>query len=259
MKKSRYLTEIDLVQNYKRQIWQISSKLESSKFTLKELGEDFPAGISLNSADGNLYANPVARKVYRKSQEELLALGADFFKEFTDQEELLKLHIQIFNNYQNLLNGKSMASIQRVKPSGSNRYRTFLIIYKLLQGLPHADPFSLEEPDDPLKLNIGKKLDVKCLLVGSEVRNCAETSAKIDYFLESNELGIRFYHLFEKLTSREKEIIRHSVSGLDTQQIAQELQISLPTLTVHKKSIYRKLEIKSWFELLRFAQAFEMV
>ena len=53
----------------------------------------------------------------------------------------------------------------------------------------------------------------------------------------------------EMLTSRELEIADHIINGLSYKLIASQLEISLDTVRVHIKSIYRKLKINSKGEL----------
>lgn len=56
-----------------------------------------------------------------------------------------------------------------------------------------------------------------------------------------------------KITKREKEIIYELIQGLKVPQIAEKLVISTFTVETHKKNIFRKLNIKSSIDLLKFA------
>ncbi len=56
-----------------------------------------------------------------------------------------------------------------------------------------------------------------------------------------------------KITKREKEIIYELIQGLRVPQIAEKLVISTFTVETHKKNIFRKLNIKSSIDLLKFA------
>jgi len=55
------------------------------------------------------------------------------------------------------------------------------------------------------------------------------------------------------LTSREAEIFRKLVSGIQPSLIAEQLGISIKTLDTHKMSIFRKCGVHSLPELIRFA------
>lgn len=56
-----------------------------------------------------------------------------------------------------------------------------------------------------------------------------------------------------KLTRRELEIIRLLALGMTSQQAAVELSLSSHTVDTHRKNIFRKLEINSIADLVRFA------
>lgn len=56
----------------------------------------------------------------------------------------------------------------------------------------------------------------------------------------------------QKLSSREIDVIRLMVIGLDSQEIANELFISLHTVQSHRKNIMRKLNLHSASQVIRF-------
>lgn len=57
-----------------------------------------------------------------------------------------------------------------------------------------------------------------------------------------------------RLTSREREILGHVVSGKPNKRIAQDLGISEQTVKVHRMHLNEKLETRSVVELVRFAE-----
>lgn len=65
--------------------------------------------------------------------------------------------------------------------------------------------------------------------------------------------------LFEKLTRREREILRYLTEGFNNPQIAERLFISRSTVEQHRKNINRKLRIKNFAQLFQYALAFDIV
>ncbi len=57
----------------------------------------------------------------------------------------------------------------------------------------------------------------------------------------------------EKLSSREKEVLRLMIKGLINKEIAQELKISLPTAIFHRNNICDKLQTRSLGRLTIYA------
>jgi DNA-binding NarL/FixJ family response regulator len=57
----------------------------------------------------------------------------------------------------------------------------------------------------------------------------------------------------EPLTSREEEVLHHLVKGLPKKEIADELLITLHTVDMHLRSVYRKLHVRSQAEAVATA------
>ena len=72
---------------------------------------------------------------------------------------------------------------------------------------------------------------------GSAATAPADAHLALDEVLEKNE--------FEPLTTREREVVRLMLLGHSSKSIAQGLDIAVGTVKNHRKSIYRKLAIRS--------------
>ncbi|QIG90979.1 helix-turn-helix transcriptional regulator [Chryseobacterium sp. POL2] len=82
---------------------------------------------------------------------------------------------------------------------------------------------------------------------------------KVKRVLDENEYITRNYKKFALLTKREKEILALLSAGKSSPEIADQLFISKETVATHRKNIIRKLDVKSFAELLRFALAFDLI
>ncbi len=67
------------------------------------------------------------------------------------------------------------------------------------------------------------------------------------------------HQVSDLITDREQEIIEMLVKGLPTGEILSRTAISKRTLDTHKKNIFRKLQVHSTAELIRFAVRNRMV
>ena len=61
------------------------------------------------------------------------------------------------------------------------------------------------------------------------------------------------YHVRQKLTKRELEILKLVAQAKSNKEIAGELYISDQTVGVHKKNIMRKLNVRSTLSLIKYA------
>lgn len=62
-----------------------------------------------------------------------------------------------------------------------------------------------------------------------------------------------------KLSAREKEIVRHMVSGFTNKEISAKLFISESTVETHRKNIYRKTETHSLPKLIAMVQELDLL
>ena len=60
-------------------------------------------------------------------------------------------------------------------------------------------------------------------------------------------------HRFEKLSSREHDVLRHVIAGRLNKQIACDLGIAEQTVKIHRGRIMKKLQVESLAELVRLA------
>ncbi|WP_420575302.1 response regulator transcription factor [Ekhidna sp.] len=75
----------------------------------------------------------------------------------------------------------------------------------------------------------------------------------LDEFVHNN------MNKFQELTAREVEVMTLLAKGLSNQEIADQLSIARFTVDTHRKNIMNKLEIKRFVDLIRFAEAFDLV
>jgi len=67
------------------------------------------------------------------------------------------------------------------------------------------------------------------------------------------------FNKFLSLSEREKEILCLTMQGMSNKKTADQLYISIDTVKQHLKNVRSKTELQKILELLRFAQAFEIV
>jgi len=79
-------------------------------------------------------------------------------------------------------------------------------------------------------------------------------------FLDKKKRNRKYRHTKNKLlTDRETEILKYIVKGLSSQTIAKALSISSRTVSNHKASMFRKCNVNSTLELVRFATKIKIV
>ncbi len=84
-------------------------------------------------------------------------------------------------------------------------------------------------------------------------------SLKVKRLLFEQEYIHNHYWKFEKLTTRELHILKLIATGLTNHQISEQLLITQETVKQHRKQIKKKTGCRNIVELLKFAQAFDLV
>ncbi|MEO1451021.1 MAG: helix-turn-helix transcriptional regulator, partial [Bacteroidota bacterium] len=91
------------------------------------------------------------------------------------------------------------------------------------------------------------------------VPNMGLIGERLTGLLEENMFMRQRYQHFASLTKREREVLKLVAVGVKRRHIAEQLHISLHTYDTHRRNIRRKLEIKSFADLMRYAHAFGLV
>ncbi|MEI6949598.1 LuxR C-terminal-related transcriptional regulator [Paraflavisolibacter sp. H34] len=84
-------------------------------------------------------------------------------------------------------------------------------------------------------------------------------TAKVERLMQEKEFLRRNQQVFTSLTKREKEVLRLMALGHNYTEIAGQLFLSEKTALTHRRNIKSKLKVKSHYEILRFAQAFNLI
>lgn len=84
-------------------------------------------------------------------------------------------------------------------------------------------------------------------------------TAKVERLMEENHFFKKNYQLFDALTKREKEILKHLAQGLSPKEIGKKLHLSETTAVTHKRNLKKKLKVQTTVDLMKFAQAFDLV
>ncbi|MCF8352767.1 MAG: helix-turn-helix transcriptional regulator [Bacteroidales bacterium] len=197
--------------------------------------------MQINSYEGSCkFMNKFTREYLGFSLEELNLLGSRYItQDIFHQGEVEQLVGAIKNfHHQNNMNER-LTFFQRIKPRKKKFYEWVYINSKLI-----------ETPDSIYNDR---------LLVTCPVSEMAGYSRQISKVLDENQYFKRYFKRYCCLTSREKEIIPLVATGFKNAEIAEALFISKETVNQHRKNINSKLEFKTYYELIKFAETFELL
>jgi len=228
------------------QLHGLSKSLRKGEICLPDFGEIVPASVMLQDLDdlqliGCSYMNNWGLERLGTSLTEINALGEAYYDKFFIREEIAAI-FQGMSNY--LVKGDFDGQynfFQRVKLHSNEDYTWFYTVCKLVKL--HAKDSTVD----------------KVVLLSSPVAGMNNLIARVTKTLDQDSYIREHYRKFSELTLREKEIIALLADGKSSAEIADMLFISLHTVSTHRRNLIRKIECKTFAELLRFAMAFDLV
>ena len=123
-----------------------------------------------------------------------------------------------------------IAYFQRIRPSDDKDYEWFYsITHKVSKCL-----FSITTPIEALK----------------------NANLNIEKILEENQFAKQNAWKYERLTRREKEVLRFISEGKSNKEISNKMFISELTVKSHRQNIHKKLDTEGIKDLKRYADAF---
>ncbi|EAY30474.1 response regulator transcription factor [Microscilla marina] len=235
----RIVSEKEILEALERQAFLIEQKLNLDAMSIVDLNESVPKGVmvTLNSSEDFV-------PVYLSDQS-LKMLDAPRELYFKNPSEYIQKLVYPGDFEKN-------ASIVSSHFSGENRFApvSFIQRLKLYGGDVYEGMFTVT------KQNRHKK-ELSNILI--RVKNLGQVTNKMTRLLEETLYVRHHYHKFASLTAREKEIITLLALGYQNSEIGEQLFISKATVEQHRKNLKRKLEIKRFVDLIRFAQAFDLI
>lgn len=220
----------------------LGNQINHNRFSLEDIGDYIPGCVMEQSLllMTNRYMNKQGCDILRRSKEELQNMGAAYFSNFFPAEEIACLSMELGKFIKAQDYTDVYGFFQRVRPGCDADYKWY---YTTSHLCPPDQPGG-----SPSLMNIA--LDVSSMGFAGK---------KICKLCDDNSFMVKNYLKFTRLSKREKEIITLITRGLSSYEISDRLFISIHTVNNHRKNILSKLEIRSITQLLRFAEAFDLV
>lgn len=232
------LTELEAIQKHKQNLFFVSKQINQGNFTIEEIGDNIKGSIlHLNSGkDLSLkYMGPDAIKIFKREREMLYALGESLFKQHSHPYTVKYIFPLIRNFHQKAKKEDTFTYLQGMKGANDKDYR---IILTTAQRFKSQESFiKLTLPIDELE----------------------QSTKKMEYLLESEEFARKNFWKFESLSEREKQVLTLTADGKKAPEISDLLFISRHTVNNHRKSINKKLDIRSYHDVVRYAIAFDLM
>ena len=132
------------------------------------------------------------------------------------------------------------SNFQQVRPSPDHDWKWYLTSHKV---------FMRDETGAPTHV----------IAAASPIDPLHHVTNKVNRLLEENNFLRRNQKVFASLGKREKEILKHMALGQSTAEIAEQLFISEQTVNTHRRNIKAKLNAENNYDIVKFAQSFDLI
>jgi DNA-binding CsgD family transcriptional regulator len=209
---------------------------------LQAVENDIPGVIIVHNLpnDSIVYLSERGRRELNVSLEEIRLPHFDYHKQFFNPEDVPNYAPKILGMLQRNQVDEMVTYFQQVRPSRKAPWKWHASSSKILLWDKEGKPL--------LAITIAIPIDVE-----------HHFTPKIERLLEENRFLRENQQVFSSLSKREKEVLRHLALGENAQQTADKLFISEATVKTHRKNIRSKLGADSTFDLVKFAQAFNLI
>lgn len=202
----------------------------------------FPGVVIIHDIQKSVvvYMSKWGREFLGTTNDELRQMGTDYFLQFFNAEDAKEYVPRLIGLLQRNNDEELVSYFQQVRQSQEHDWSWFLTASRIFMHDENGAPL--------LTLSTSIPVDAQHLIATK-----AERLQEENNFLRDNN------HVFDQLTKREKEILRMMALDMSSEKIAAELFISQNTANTHRRNIKRKLKIESNYDIIRFAQAFNLV
>jgi DNA-binding CsgD family transcriptional regulator len=216
----------------------IQDKIEQ----VRSIENYFPGAVIIHDLKEStvIYMSQWGRNYLGVTNEELHEMGMDYYNRFFNAEEANDYVPKILGLLERNNDDELITHFQQVRRSPQHDWAWFLTATRIF-------------------VRDGNNTPIMTLTTALPVDAQHHIAAKAQRLLEENNFLRNNYHVFDQLTKREKEILRMMAMGLSSGEMAGKLHISEATASTHRRNIKRKLNIESNYDIIRFAQAFDLL
>jgi DNA-binding CsgD family transcriptional regulator len=209
---------------------------------IQAVENDIPGVIIVHNlpADCIVYLSERGRKHLNVTLEEIRLPHFDYHKRFFNPEDVPNYAPKVLGMMRRNAGDEIVTFFQQVRASKKEPWRWYSSSIKILLWDKENKPL--------LALTVALPIDEEHYF-----------TPKIERLIQENNFLRENQKIFASLSKREKEILRLLALGQNSTEIAKGLFISEATVKTHRKNIRNKLNADSSYDILQFAQAFNLV
>ena len=232
-----YKTEKETLQTQIQNLYLLDKLFREEGCSFEEVVDDIPGIFHANhKADLSIkHLNKEGEQYTHFTKDEMNEMGYEYFEKYAHPDTMNYVFPRFLEFYNNADDEKVRGEFQQIKNPKTGNFETLFTVCK-----PFKEQELLLTTSNPLK-------DLEW--VSSKI----ERIAGEEIFVRKN------FQQFQSLTSRELEILALIALGKTNKCISDQLFISTATVKQHRKFIKKKTDSQNTVELVKFAQAFDLI
>ena len=231
-------TEREALADVAKNLHLLKNDLSEGLLDFADIKRIVPCYVHLNSSDDAAikYVDLDVIKYFPISQEDVQKDGMDALTKICHPSDLVKVTGSVANFFSNRDTWDSLSIIERLKNRGApaDEFNLYFTVFRSFN-------------------------ESQCLGITVPVSNVNNIANRLNELLDEHDFLKKNFERFTLLTKQEKKILQLLATGSNNPEISEKLSISRRTVENHRKSINKKLEIKNFAHLMRFAKAFNLV
>lgn len=232
-----YQTNKELLERFEFYTIQFEDCLLKEK-DYKTVCDQIPctAVISRSEDIDIIYTNKRHQEVTGYSYEEVSNLGPEYLRNVIHPASLKSIRKFLPGFYKSRKTHQTKIFVQYVKRFGRSDYIPFVTFTKPPQqrkGLVVRLPVMVNEFDT--------------------------ASKQIEQIVQMDQFKMKNFKRFQTLSDREYEVLKLLANGCNNPEIADRLFVSRQTVETHRKHIKKKLDIKSYRDIVKYGFAFNLI
>ncbi|MEO1054434.1 MAG: LuxR C-terminal-related transcriptional regulator [Bacteroidota bacterium] len=226
----------EIVQEESANLFIIDQLIAKKEKTVSEVGEQLHTFFYVVNQDLTIsYVNPAGSELVGMGNEDIEEIGSSFLEKYIHPESQRTLYPCLMELFKKRDENYVYCDFQRIWSDREGQYITCFTLAKIEGSFRGV------------------------LALAQPIQQMSYLGHKLQRIFDEQDFMRKHRHIFAKLTSREKQVMRYVAMGLTNPQIADKLFISRKTVEQHRKNIKRKLEIKTFAQMTQYAQAFDLV
>lgn len=205
--------------------------------------EELPAVIIIHELKNFTieYMSPLGLKLLGVNLEDIKGMsGKDYHNKFFNTQDSSDYLPKVLNLIDKGDENEIITYFQQVRKSELDEWKWYLSTSKIFLKDIHGRPTHVITTSCPV--------DPK-----------HHINSKVNRLLEENNFSRKNHDLFSSLTKREKEMLKFMALGKNSTEIAAIFHISEKTAITHRRNIRSKLNAQTNYDLVCYAQAFDLI